>query len=316
MPCTSLAVRRIALVCSLAGTLPAGATAQSASGLLVLQNPASVRAAGLGGAGAALLGDAGALFANPAALALVRYVSLEASYHGAPFDAYQATGALGLRLGQLDLGAGLQYFDYGSEPEMVPDPATGGVTGLPTGATVAGREFLAAGTLTYRIGMLALGGSVKAVGQRVSDLTDRGVTGDLGLALAIFDLAAFGVAVQNLGGNWTDASRIVLPGLTRVGFTMNYVDPQESWRLLSTVELQWPEGAGVRALFGVEGGLVVSGVGVLLRGAYASRPAGADLSRLATGGSVTMGGLSVDYAFTPMTLLDGGEHRVGVRLRL
>lgn len=310
------AVRRLVLACGVAGFAPVGAAAQAASGLLVLQNPASVRAAGLGGAGAALLGDAASLFANPAGLALAGHLALEASYHGAPFDAYQATGALAGQLGQLHLGAGLQYFDYGSEPEVTPDPATGGVTGLPTGASVAGREFLAAGTLTYRFGLLALGGTVKAVGQRVADLTDRGTTADLGIALAIFDLAAFGLSVQNISGNWRDDSRLVLPGLTRLGFTMNYVDPQETYRLLSTLELQWPEGAGTRVLFGVEGGLVVQGVGVLLRGAYATRPSGADLSRFVTGGSLAVGGLTVDYAFTPTALLDGGEHRVGLRWRL
>jgi hypothetical protein len=219
-------------------------------------------------------------------------------------------------MGQLDLGAGLQYFDYGSEPEVIPDPATGGVTGLPTGASVAGREFLAAGTLTYRFGLLAVGGTIKAVGQQVSDLTDRGVTGDLGIALAVFDIAAFGLAVQNIGGNWEDDSELTLPGLTRLGFTMNYVDPQESYRLLSTVELQWPEAAGTRVLAGIEGGIVVNGVGVLLRGAYATRPSGADLSHFVGGGSVTTGGLTVDYAFTPMALLDGGEHRIGMRLRM
>ena len=309
-------VRGWALACGLAGLVPAGAAAQSASGPLVLQNPASVRAAGLGGAGAALLGDAGSVFTNPAGLALVSNLALEASYHGAPFDAYQATGALGFRVGQLDLGGGLQYFDYGAEPEVIPDPATGGVTGIPTGASVTGREFLAAGTLTYRFGLVAIGGSVKAVGQRVADLTDRGLTGDLGLALAVFDIAALGVAVQNISGNWKDSSRLALPTLTRVGFTMNYVDPQDAYRLLSTLELQWPQGAGTRVLFGVEGGLVLRGVGVLLRGAYASRPSGADLSKFATGASITMGGLTVDYAFTPMALLDGGEHRIGMRLRL
>jgi hypothetical protein len=310
------AVRGIALAGCLSGVVASAAAAQSASGLLVLQNPASVRAAGLGGAGAALLGDAASLFATPAGLALIRNVVFEASYHGAPFDAYQAVGALGVRVGQLDLGAGLQYFDYGSEPEVTPDPATGGVTGLPTGASVAGREFLAAGTLTYRFGLLAVGGTVKAVGQRVSDLTDRGTTGDLGVALAIFDLAAFGLAVQNIGGNWRDDSRIRLPGLTRLGFTMNYVDPQDAYRLLSTIELQWPEGAGTRVLLGIEGGIVVSNVGVLLRGAYATRPSGADLSRFVGGGSITNGGLTVDYAYTPMALLDGGEHRIGMRLRI
>lgn len=310
------AVRGAVMILALAGVGPAGVTGQSSSSMVVLQTPASVRAAGLGNAGVALLGDAASIFANPAGLALVRHVSLEGSYHGAPFDAYQATGAFGLRLGQLNLGGGLQYFDYGAEPEVVPDPATGGVTGLPTGAQVHGREFLAAGTLIYRLGIIAFGGSVKAVGQRVSDVTDRGTSGDLGLAIALFDLAALGLSVQNVGGNWRNASALELPRLTRLGFTMNYVDPQETFRLLSTVELQWPDGASSRVLFGVEGGIVVSGVGVLGRGAYRSRPTDAALSHFTTGLSITVGDLTVDYAYTPMALLGGGEQHIGCRLRL
>jgi hypothetical protein len=310
------AVRRALALAAVAGLAPAGVLAQSAASMVVLQTPASVRAAGMGNAGAALLGDAGSIFANPAGLALVRHVALEASYHGAPFDAYQATAALGIRLGQLDLGGGLQYFDYGAEAEIVPDPATGGVTGLPTGGSVHGREFLAVGTAIYRLGLLAFGGSIKAAGQRVSDVTDRGVSGDLGVAVALFDLAALGFAVQNISGNWREASDLALPRLTRLGFTMNYVDPQETFRLLSTVEVQWPAGASSRVLFGVEGGIVVRGVGVLARGGYRSRPTDAALSHFTTGLSITVGGMTVDYAYTPMALLGGGEQHIGLRLRV
>jgi hypothetical protein len=296
--------------------VPASAGAQSAVGPAVLQSPATVRAAGLGGAGAALMGDAGAVFANPAGLALIPSVSLEAGYHGAPFDAYQASGAVGIRIGQLDVGFGLLQFDFGSEPEVVPDPATGGVTGIPTGGRVAARELLASGSLIYRFGLLAFGGTVKTVDQRVADLRERGVSGDIGLAIALFDLAAFGFVVQNVSGNWNRESALSLPRLTRFGFTMNYVDPQETFRLLSTLELQWPQEASTRFIFGLEGGVVMSGVGVLIRGAYGSRPADAAVSRFTTGLSLTVGGLTVDYAYTPTVLLGGGEQRIGLRLRV
>lgn len=295
---------------------PVAAAGQSVLGPQVLQNPATVRAAGLGGAGAALMGDAGAVFTNPAGLALIHSLAIEAGYHGAPFDAYQASGALGIRIGQLDFGLGLQHFDYGGEPELVPDPATGGVTGLPTGATVAARELLVSGSLIYRLGLLAFGGTVKTVDQRVADLRARGVSGDLGIAIAFFDLAAFGFSVQNVGGNWERGSAMELPRLTRLGFTMNYVDPQETFRLLSTIELQWPHAASTRLVLGVEGGIVVQGVGVLARGAYGSRPGDAALSRFTGGLSITMGTLTVDYAYTPTVLLGGGEQRVGLRLTL
>lgn len=295
---------------------PAVAGAQSTVGPQLLQNPATVRAAGLGGAGAALMGDAGAVFANPAGLALIHHLSMEAGYHGAPFDAYQASGALGIRLGQLNVGFGVQYFDFGSEPEVVPDPATGGITGIPTGGQVSAREFLASGSLIYRLGLLAFGGTIKTVDQRVADLRERGVSGDLGIAIALFDLAAFGFSIQNVSGNWNHGSTMVLPRLTRFGFTMNFVDPQETYRLLSTLEVQWPEGTGTRLVFGLEGGMVVSGVGVLVRGAYGSRPADAAVSRFTTGLSLTVGGITVDYAYTPTVLLGGGEQRIGLRLRV
>lgn len=299
--------RRVALLVSAIAAPAATVSGQGAPAVpYVLLQPASVRSAGLNGAAVALVGDASAVFANAAGIATIRYVSIEGSYRSVPNGAHIASGAVGWRLGQLDLAAGGRYFELGSNPAAL----------LP--GTSAGRAYEAMGTgaVVYRVGLIAVGGGGTYVRRRAGGSATFGISGDLGLAVAIFDIMALGFSVQNLGNNWSDTSSLVMPRTTRLGFTMNYVDPQESWRLLSTVELQWPEGAGVRALFGVEGGLVVSGVGVLLRGAYASRPAGADLSRLATGGSVTMGGLSVDYAFTPMTLLDGGEHRVGVRLRL
>src|SRR5947209_19407692 len=53
--------------------------------------PGSTRVAGLGAAGAALVGDAGAVFANPAAIATVHRVALDGSYQQYPggphFDA-------------------------------------------------------------------------------------------------------------------------------------------------------------------------------------------------------------------------------------
>jgi hypothetical protein len=296
----------------------AAAIAQSpgADGPAVLQSPGSVRAAGLQGAGAAILGDAAAIFANPAGLALVRRLSLEAGYFGAPFDAYQATGALAVRVGQVDVGFGLKHFDFGAEPEVTPDPVTGGVTGLPTGATIHARELLAVGSLVYRFGVLALGASVKGVDQQIGDFNDHGVSADLGAAIALFDLAALGFAVQNVSGNWDDQSVLVLPRLTRVGFTMNYTDPQETYRLLSTLEVQWPEGRTTRFVFGVEGGIVTGGVGLLARGAYGTQEADAATSRLSLGGSLTLGGMTVDYAYVPTDLMGGGSQRFGVRLSL
>jgi hypothetical protein len=164
--------------------------------------------------------------------------------------------------------------------------------------------------------VLAAGGSVKLVDQRVADIQERAVSGDLGLTLAVFDIAALGFAVQNVSGNWRSTSTLAMPRLTRLGFTMNYVDPQETYRLLSTFEVQWPQERSARFVLGMEGGVVVHGIGILGRGGYGTREAGTDTSHFTAGLSLALGGLTVDYAYEPIDLLGDGSQRIGLRLIL
>src|SRR5574341_816679 len=82
----------------------------------VLSLPGSVRSAGLHGAGAALVGDAGAVFANPVGIATLRHIGLEGTYRRTRFNATAATAALGWRLSQFDLGLGLAYIGGDSVP--------------------------------------------------------------------------------------------------------------------------------------------------------------------------------------------------------
>src|SRR5204862_55529 len=63
----------------LSASRPAGLWAQTEGSILTLL-PGTTRAAGLAGAGAALVGDAGAIFSNPAGLATIRHLSVEGSY--------------------------------------------------------------------------------------------------------------------------------------------------------------------------------------------------------------------------------------------
>jgi len=51
---------------------------------------------------------------------------------------------------------------------------------------------------------------------------------------------------------------------------MNYVDPQQSFRLMSVLEVQWPEGRGQRLVAGGEAH-GDQGVGVVGRLAYGSK---------------------------------------------
>ena len=295
-------VRRGLLVVIVLLGLSAGVTAGSAQSTppVVGFAPGSVRGAGLQGAGAALVGDAGAVFSNPAGLATIRHVSLEGTWRRErPLGL--ATGALGWRLGQFDVGLGLQYL--ATDPTAVP------------GARPP-YEALGVGSLVYRFGMIALGGSVRHVRRTTAGTFERATSGDLGAAVAVFDIMALGVSLQHVGGNWEKASNIPLPRRTRAGFTMNYVDPLESFRLLSTIEMSWEPGAGSRLTLGAEGGVVLRGVGVVVRSAYRSRPAGSPDPTVTFGGTVAIAELQLDYAYAASDGLGDTAHRIGARMKL
>ena len=262
---------------------------------VVLTEPGSVRGAALQGSGAALMGDAGSVFTNPAGLAMIPNIALEASYYRLTLQNKLFAGAFGWRLGQFNFGAGLKYLDHGSGNDY---------------------DALGVGSLIYRFGMIALGGSAKLLREQTGTGRVQGLSGDLGMAIAVFDLMALGFSVQNVAGNWQDTP-LIMPRLMRLGFTMNYVDPQESFRLLSTLEGQWSEGRGGRLVVGLEGGMVVGhAVGVIGRVAYGSRFEGTTTSRLTYGVSAELGWVLVDYALEPEDALGQRGQRLGVRLML
>ncbi len=275
---------------------------------LVLTVPLSARSAGLNGAGAALVGHAGALFANPAGIATVRHISVEGSYRKVAREAYLTSAALAWRIRQFDVGLGVAYFDLGNDPLRFP------VTGVP--ATSHTRDLAGIGTLVYRYGIIAVGGTAKYASRTVDADKDRALSFDGGAAIAIFDIMAIGFSIQNIGGNWRDQSSLTMPKLTRFGFTMNYVDPQETYRLMSVLELQWPEDRDTRILLGAEAGVVVKGVGVIGRGAYGSQASSSDLPRFTYGLSIAISRLSLDYAFRNGDQLEDTVHLVGLRLTL
>lgn len=276
---------------------------------LVLTLPVSVRSIGMSGAGVALVGDAGAIFSNPAGLATIGHVSLEGAYRSAPGDARLVSGALGWRVAQFDIGIGGRYFDLGTDPAQYVGPAA------PPGSD--SREALGVASLVYRYGMIAVGVSGRYARRSIDSVHVRGFSGDAGLALAVFDIMALAFSVQNIGGNWKEGSTLPLPRLTRLGFTMNYVDPQESFRLLSTVEVQWPDGYSARLVVGAEAGVVIKGVGVIGRVGYGGEPPGLpNASKASFGGTVALGVLDVDYAYRAHDLLEESAHHIGVRLTL
>ncbi len=289
---------RIALC--LLSVLPSFRLSAQTEGSVLTALPGSTRAAALGGAGAALVGDAGAIFANPAGIATIRHLGLEGSYEPYLSGTAISTAAVALRVTRLTWGFGAQALDYGSEPEIVPDPATGGRRGMATGASFHPYEALAVTSLVYRRGFAALGVTAKYDRQQIGSSVSDAWAGDIGVAIAVFDIMAFGVSVQNLGGDLGGGA--LLPRRTRAGLTLNYTDPEGTYRLLTTLEGQWTRDKRV-----------TGGVGLVARAGYSTRPAVTDASRFTLGGGVVLGRLAMDYAFQPYDALGGGTHRVGLR---
>jgi len=303
--------RTVGILLGLLSVLPSFRLSAQTEGSILTILPGSTRSAALGGAGVALVGDAGAMFANPAGIATIRHLSLEGSYEPYLAGSALSTAALALRVGRWTWGVGAQTLDYGSEPEIVPDPATGGRQGMPTGASFHPYEALATTSFVYRRGFAAIGVTGKYDRQQIGAEVSDAWAGDVGLAIAVFDIMAVGVSVQNLGGDLGNGA--LLARRTRAGLTLNYTDPQGTYRLLTTLEGQWTRDRSAVLVQGVEGGMVTGGVGLVGRVGYATRPSVTAASRFTFGGGVVLGRLAMDYAFQAYDALGGGTHRVGLR---
>jgi len=253
--------------------------------------PGSARAAGMGGAGAAIVGDAGGIFANPTVLATIHHIAVEASYETFPSGSKFSTGAVALRVSRFTWGAGAAAL----------------------GPSYTSADLLGASSLVFRTGIVALGGTAKYARETIGGARVDAWAGDAGLAIAVFDLMALGVSVQNIGGDFGPAAGGAhLPRRTRAGFTLNYVDPQGTLRLLTTVEGQWPVGGSAFVILGLESGVVTRGMGVLGRVGYVGHSGVTSASPFTAGGSLELGRLHLDYAYRADDAL-GPRHRMGLR---
>jgi hypothetical protein len=294
---------------------PAAAQGTGGTGLL-LDLPPSARAVALGGAYAALVGDEGTMFVNPAALAAVRRLAVGFSQEEGLSGADLTTAAVAVRIGRFDLALGGMFLDLARDSGLIaplPIPATGeGVTGY---------HALAVGAAAWRRGVLSFGVSVKGLREvadsaRVEVRRLNGVTGDAGLAITFFDIAAFGVAVQNVAGRLSasDGTRPPLPRTTRAGLTLNIVDPQGPTRLLTVTEYVAPARGDAYWVLGVEGGVAWRGIGVVGRASYAAGRQPGDRSRAAYGAGILLRSLRFDWAAQPAEAAGPTVHRLGLRV--
>jgi hypothetical protein len=323
---TRMAARLAAAAVALAGAgtlTPRRARAQATGTTAgaILDIPATARMLGLGGAYAAVVGDEGSVFANPAGLAPIRRLALGSSYQRYVLDSYLVSGAAAFRVGRFDVGLGVQVLDFGQDTVYRPDPSFGGQRGIadPGGGTVGAYNALGVAALCYRFGMLSLGGSAKYLKEHIAipDTTlydASGVGFDVGAAAAFFDIAAIGVVAQNLGPDLrtSTGTPAPLPRTVRAGLSINLLDPQETTRLLFVTDWVAPRGAEAYWIFGLEGGVVPGGVGLLGRVGITAGGSRTDRRTLVVGGGLVFHSLRLDYGYEGFSTLGGATHRFGI----
>jgi len=296
-----------------------GLSAQGAgsTGATVLQLLAGGRATGFSGAYSAARTDADVLFYNPAGIAGVS-AAAAVSYQQHVADIGVATGSGAYRVGRLVLGGSVIFLDYGDIDEYVPDPDFGGQTGRPTGSTVSASEVAAriSGALPLMDGRLNLGASAGWVSVDLAG-TGRGTPFlDIGAQYAL-SAVTFGATLRNLGGSLSgggvaDAER---PKEARAGAMVEVTRPSGLGAVLSADLVSQLRDHQTGLVAGVEAGLIPSGgsrVGAVGRVGFNTATGDGGQGALLLGGSVSVGRVSVDYAWQNYDLF-GTLHRFGIR---
>lgn len=258
------------------------------------QAPVSPRFSGLGGAAVAMIGHAGSVFTNPAGIAPVRNMSLEGAYARLTDSSSYFMGAAAVRLGPASLGGGVRYLRFDA------------------GRAVHDNLESVASVIT-RVKGVALGLSANyfAVEDSAGAVT-RTLTSDVAVTVYVFDIAALAYTAQNIGRAGFGGAVLPLPSTMSLGFSLNLIDTYSNGRLLATVERQWIEGDG-RTLFGIEGGAVFYGVGVMARVGMGGRVDDSPFTRLGWGGTLVLGRAALDYAYLERRA-EGPLHLLGLRL--
>jgi len=283
----------------------------------VLQMFAGGRATALSGAYVGASGDADVLFYNPAGIAgLGAAASLSYQQHVAEIGV--ATGAAAVRLGRFTLGASAIFLDFGDIDEYVPDPDFGGQTGMPTGRTVSATEMAArlSGGLPLMNDRLRLGASLGIITTSLAEAARAAPFVDIG-AQYTFDALTLGAAVRNLGGSLTGSglASAKLPTEFRVGTMYEFVRPT-GIGIVASADLVAETASGHSGILaGIEAGLLPRGdsrVGAVGRVGYNGGAGENGQGNLLLGGGLSLGPISIDYAFQDYDLF-GSLHRVGVR---
>jgi hypothetical protein len=300
----------------------AGAFAQTTNGesraAILLTLPTSTRGLALGEAWGAIVDDESAIFYNPAQLAHVRAASVGGSIQRYIAQTTLGAAAFAVPLRRGTVAFGLQLLDYGSADDYTVVDGSGGQLGSATGGSVTAQDLAITGAYGIAIGdrkAMRLGASAKYVRQTVANYSGSAAAVDFGVAYTFvrgWDVAA---AVQHVGTDlrlaavsaplpWTWRASVAAPTMVTRTFSLRPI-----------AEVRQPSGGRTAGAVAAEGiwHPSVGGPVLAARAGFTFMGNGEDRSPLTLGGGVTLGRISVDYAYESFDALGGATHRVGLR---
>lgn len=284
----------IAVCC---GSVVADTSARK-TGFVLLREGVGARAAAMGEAQTAVVGDQTASFWNPAGIAAMQGKDFVLAHHRSLQGIDQGYG--GWAYGNKKRGLALSLGIYGTGGLE----ARRGPTAEPAG-TFSVYDLNASLSYAQRIGQRIYAGfSARALHENIGPESAWGVGVDLGLLYQLSDELMLGATYRNLGRmERLDRERTPLPRVFRVGAAWS------KGALTGAADFRVPEVGTKGAHVGVE--YVVKNR-LFLRGGLQT---GHDTRTWAFGLGVTRHNWRVDYAFVPTSQGLGGSHRVAVGIR-
>ena len=259
----------------------------------------SVRSAGLGGAGAALSGDASSTFLNPAGLATIRNIAIEGAAQRYPDGSLEGLAAGGFRLFQFDLGGGVHYLRFSD-----------------TSAIKDNLQWTASGV--YRFGFLAARWhpQVRLPGGLRGGRCAASATTNAGVGIHVFDLMTLAFAIRNMGSWRVTGGPLLLPAEQARRVCVQFRRSAGDSAPVDDAGGRLADRAARRTLIGLEAGAVVSKVGIVGRMGYGAAPEGAGQKKVSLGGGLVLSRFNIDYAWQRRTRLGREVHRLGLRFTL
>lgn len=291
------------------------------SGFQFLNAPYSPRLAAMGGGYSSDFGDISAMFGNPAGLAWMGRGEITCSYGDYLLDLKGGwLGGIYPLAGQISLGAGIIYFDYGSFTEA---DRFGDLSGNTFGARDLALNGSIAGTF---LSSFAWGLTLKYIYSKIDVYSAGAVAADLGILYRISSLQniTLGLAVRNIGQS-LDAyyqDKESLP--TTLGFALSkQINPYPVTVLAGWNNLMLNGSRETDALRNFSVGLEIASIEQLILRIGFNNQRRSDLegfgssgfSGLSAGFGLQTGALQFDYAYSNYGD-PGATHHFGLTCRL